>query len=263
MGGVEPMEANRRGLSPSMQLSPRALRIGYLLYFPAMYLFAGVLLGIAALPSALFLFGAWNWVWPRAWPPPLALLALTVSVAWAYFLFGFVLLFVLAGTRAVMRLKGREGSIPVMSLEAATFASYNGLLMAARLTILPWFRNGPLLPLFYRLMGARIGKNVLINTTVVHDCDLLDIGDGAVLGGDACIICHSAEGGRLHRKRVSIGKGATIGQYATILSGVRIGDGAIVGANSVVPKDTVIPPNEVWGGVPAKRIGSRDEQRPL
>lgn len=238
-----------------MQLSRRALEIGYRIYFPAMYLFAGVMLGIAALPSALLL--SWVLSWPLA--GPLKLLALTVSAAWAYFLFGFVLLFVLAGARVAMRFRGKEGSIPIWSLDAAQFASYNGLLMAARLTILPWFRNGPLLPLFYRMMGAKIGKNVIINTTVIHDCDLLEIGDDAVIGGDACIIAHSAERGRIIRKRVKIGKGATIGQYATILSGADIGDGAVVGANSVVPKNAVIGPGEVWGGVPAQRLKRESE----
>lgn len=242
-----------------MELSRRTLEIGYRIYFPVMYLFAGLMLGIAALPSALFLLGVWSWVWPLPWPLPLRLLALTVSFAWAYFLFGFVLLFVLAGARVLMRFKGKEGPIPIWSLDAAQFASYNGLLMAARLTILPWFRNGPFLPMFYRMMGAKIGKNVIINTTVIHDCDLLEIGDDAVIGGDACIIAHSAEKGRIHRKRVKIGKGATIGQYATILAGADIGNGAVVGANSVVPKNTVIPPGEARGGVPARKLKREED----
>lgn len=240
-----------------MQLSRRTLEIGYRIYFPVMYLFAGVMLGIAALPSALFL----SWVLALPFGGVLKMLALTVSAAWAYFLFGFVLLFVLAGARVLMRFRGKEGSIPLWSLDAAQFASYNGLLMAARLTILPWFRNGPLLPMFYRMMGAKIGRNVIINTTVIHDCDLLEIGDDAVIGGDACIIAHSAEKGHLHRKRVHIGKGVTIGQYATILSGAQIGDGAVVGANSVVPKDTVIAPGEIRGGVPARRLNRESDAR--
>ncbi len=240
-----------------MQLSRRTLEIGYRIYFPAMYLFAGVMLGIAALPSALLLS------WVLAWPftGVMKLLALTISAAWAYFLFGFVLLFVLAGARVVMRFKGKEGSIPLWSLDAAQFASYNGLLMAARLTILPWFRNGPFLPMFYRMMGAKIGRNVIINTTVIHDCDLLEIGDDAVIGGDACIIAHSAERGHIVRKRVKIGKGATIGQYATILAGADIGDGAVVGANSVVVKNEVIAAGEVRGGVPARKLNRESDAR--
>ena len=41
-----------------------------------------------------------------------------------------------------------------------------------------------------------------------------------------------------------------------MLKGVTIGDGAIVGANAVVTKD--IPAYEIWAGVPAKLIKSRE-----
>ena len=43
---------------------------------------------------------------------------------------------------------------------------------------------------------------------------------------------------------------------AIVLQGVKIGDGAVVAAGAVVTKD--IPANEVWGGVPAKKIKDRE-----
>jgi acetyltransferase-like isoleucine patch superfamily enzyme len=43
----------------------------------------------------------------------------------------------------------------------------------------------------------------------------------------------------------------------TILPGVRIGEGAVVGAGSVVTKD--LEPFKLYGGVPAKIIGSRNK----
>ena len=52
---------------------------------------------------------------------------------------------------------------------------------------------------------------------------------------------------------VIIKKGASIG--AVILGGVTIGQNTLIAAESVVTKD--IPPYEIWGGVPARRIGKR------
>lgn len=49
-----------------------------------------------------------------------------------------------------------------------------------------------------------------------------------------------------------IGDNVTICTGAKVLGLVRIGNNSIVGANSVVTKD--IPENEVWAGVPAKKI---------
>ena len=50
-----------------------------------------------------------------------------------------------------------------------------------------------------------------------------------------------------------------IGANAIILKGVTIGNGAVIAAGAVVTKS--IPSNEVWGGVPAKKIGQRHEVR--
>jgi len=54
---------------------------------------------------------------------------------------------------------------------------------------------------------------------------------------------------------IVIGKDVWIGFNVVVLKGVTIGDGAIVAAGAVVTKS--IPSYEIWGGVPAKKIGER------
>jgi acetyltransferase-like isoleucine patch superfamily enzyme len=56
-------------------------------------------------------------------------------------------------------------------------------------------------------------------------------------------------------KEIILKEAVWIGANVTILMGVEIGDYAIVGAGSVVTKS--IPSNEIWAGVPAKKIGER------
>lgn len=51
-----------------------------------------------------------------------------------------------------------------------------------------------------------------------------------------------------------------IGPRAIILPDVTIGKGAVVAAGAVVTKD--IPEFEIWGGVPAKKIGERTNKNP-
>ncbi len=46
-----------------------------------------------------------------------------------------------------------------------------------------------------------------------------------------------------------------LGVNVVILKGVHIGRGAIVGAGAVVTQ--TIPEYEIWGGVPARKIGER------
>jgi sugar O-acyltransferase (sialic acid O-acetyltransferase NeuD family) len=73
--------------------------------------------------------------------------------------------------------------------------------------------------------GARIGRNVLINTRAVveHDCQIGDhchIAPGAVLCGG-----------------VSVGEETHVGAGAIVLGGVRLGAGSVVAAGAVVAKD--------------------------
>ena len=59
-------------------------------------------------------------------------------------------------------------------------------------------------------------------------------------------------------KAISIGNDVWLGCNVIVLKGVEIGDGAIIGAGAVVTKS--ILPNEIWAGVPAKKIGERTLQ---
>lgn len=111
-----------------------------------------------------------------------------------------------------------------------------------------------------------IGDRVFMN----HNCSItcaneITIGDNCNLANNIVIVDHDHNIGAsgitdgLNSKAVHIGNNVWIGANATILKGVSIGDGAIVAAGAVVRQD--IPNNEIWGGVPAKKIcnlGERD-----
>lgn len=59
---------------------------------------------------------------------------------------------------------------------------------------------------------------------------------------------------------VEIGDYVFIGPRAIILPNIKIGKGAVVAAGAVVTKD--IPDFEIWGGIPAKKINDRSNQKP-
>lgn len=72
---------------------------------------------------------------------------------------------------------------------------------------------------------------------------------------------HGIEPGKLIRDQIcteasiTIGNNVWIGANAIILKGVTIKDGAVVAAGAVVTKS--ILSNEIWAGIPAKKIGTR------
>lgn len=62
------------------------------------------------------------------------------------------------------------------------------------------------------------------------------------------------------RSPIRIEDDVWLGANVVVLKGITIGRGAIVGAGAVVTKS--IPEFEIWGGVPAKRIGVRPNGLP-
>jgi acetyltransferase-like isoleucine patch superfamily enzyme len=111
----------------------------------------------------------------------------------------------------------------------------------------------PLMRLVYQALGARMGENTY-SAGALLDPPLIELGANCIVGHDAVLFCHAIEGRHFGLSRIRVGDNVTIGAAAIIMPGVQIGDSAIVSAGAVVLKDTRIGPNEVWGGIPAKRI---------
>jgi acetyltransferase-like isoleucine patch superfamily enzyme len=109
-----------------------------------------------------------------------------------------------------------------------------------------------------------IGNRVFIG----NDCDFNC--NSQIIIGDDCLIAanvnfadinHETRMGykineqALNVQPIFIGNDVWIGVNAVILKGVTIGNGAIIAAGAVLNKS--VGPNEIWGGVPARKIGDR------
>jgi non-ribosomal peptide synthetase-like protein len=216
--------------------------------------------GVALVPAVALLS------WASAALPaagPWRLLGLGVAGAAGYFAFGLALVVVLPAVRWLTFARGTPvGRFPYLSTGAWRWASYNALTLILRFAFVNWIRVTPILPFYHRLMGARIGRRVQINTAVVADQNLIEIGDDTVIGGDVTLVCHSAERGHLVTAPVRIGRRVTVGLMAVVFPGCEIGDGAIVAAGAVLSKGTRVGPGEIWAGVPARRIGKKHRDAP-
>jgi acetyltransferase-like isoleucine patch superfamily enzyme len=70
--------------------------------------------------------------------------------------------------------------------------------------------------------------------------------------------CAPADCQRVERSFVRLGRFATVLAGATVLPGVTLGEGAVLAAGAVATRD--IPPWQIWAGVPAKFLRTRDVQ---
>jgi len=109
-----------------------------------------------------------------------------------------------------------------------------------------------------------IADNVFIGSGCEFNIRLrIDIGKDSLIASGCRLVDHDhgTEPGKLMReqhgpeKAIIIGNNVWLGCNVVILKGVEIGEGAVVAAGAVVTKS--ILSGEIWGGVPAKKIGQR------
>jgi len=116
---------------------------------------------------------------------------------------------------------------------------------------LDMLRGTPLLPWALRLLGARIGRGVYLNTTDLTEFDCVRIGDEAELNAWCGPQTHLFEDRVMKIGRVDIGARVTVGARSIILYNTRVGDGVRLGPLSLVVKGEELPPGTAWEGAPA------------
>ena len=99
--------------------------------------------------------------------------------------------------------------------------------------------------------GLKLGKNFDIGTfTYINARYGITINDLVQIGSHCSIYSHSTIDSK--KGSIVLGKNCRIGSHSTIMPNVSIGENSIVAAHSFV--NCNIPQNEIWGGIPAKRI---------
>ncbi|MES2768300.1 MAG: hypothetical protein V4596_04070 [Bdellovibrionota bacterium] len=126
------------------------------------------------------------------------------------------------------------------SLNVIPWYYHNALAQLARYTVLDFVTPTPLNLLFYRMMGMKIGKGVVINTSNISDPCLITLEDYVTIGGSATIFAHYGMKGYLIVDRVHIKKGTTIGLKASVMGDVIIGENVMVTPHTVImPKSRI------------------------
>ncbi len=266
---LDPLASQRGGLAGAFETLMRRFKtlLHIALIMPLYFIGCGII-GLAVAPGVLLVAMSARLTLPFDGVTGLFLQAWLVgaSVVAAIFLSGFLLVLLLPLTNFVLlwggRLKPWRG--PYYSLEAIRWYIHNGITYVLRYTLLELFTPSPIAVLFYRLMGMKIGKGAVINTTALSDPSLISIGEKVTIGGSVTIVAHYGQAGFLILAPVVIEDGATVGLRASIMGGAKIGRNARIMPHSVVLPKTDIPEGEVWGGVPAVKLESvkADSNRP-
>ncbi|MFW6776175.1 Pls/PosA family non-ribosomal peptide synthetase [Nocardioides sp. CPCC 205120] len=118
----------------------------------------------------------------------------------------------------------------------------------------PWFARTvtgtPLLNLWFRSMGAHIGRGVWCDTHWLPEADLVHLHDGATVNAGTVVQTHLFHDRVLTMDRVVLHRGATLGPNSVILPAAELGRHATVGPVSLVMRGESVPGGTVWIGNP-------------
>ncbi|MCY0918511.1 phosphopantetheine-binding protein [Streptomyces sp. H27-G5] len=115
--------------------------------------------------------------------------------------------------------------------------------------------KGPL----WRLLGARIGRELFDDGCGLSERPMVTIGDHCTLNAGSVVQCHSQEDGAFKSDTTTLGSDCTVGVGALVHYGVTLGDGAALAPDSFVMKGETVPRYAYWGGNPARQIGPDDD----
>ncbi|MEI8194671.1 MAG: Pls/PosA family non-ribosomal peptide synthetase, partial [Phycisphaerae bacterium] len=143
---------------------------------------------------------------------------------------------------------------PFVWLSEAVTNLYESLAVP---NLLVFLRGTPFLPWALRLLGAKIGQRVYMDTTDLTEFDCVRIGDESELNGWCGPQTHLFEDRIMKIGLVEIGAQANIGSCSTILYDTHVGDRVTLGPLTLVAKGERLPPDTRWEGTPAASVQKR------
>lgn len=237
---IRGITSERKGSWGAVETFMRSFRnLFFLLLLLTVAIYCIMCLGVAIYPSVL-IFNYFSGL-AGGVPPWFGALIISCSLGLSYVIYGFsvVLVVPIFNLPVLPFVKPMRGNW--FSLETVPWFIHNALTYIARYTFLDLLTPSPLNILFFKMMGMKIGKGVMINSSNISDPCLIQLGDYVLIGGSAHLLAHYGQKGFLVISRTVIKKGVTIGLKASIMGGVEIGERVIIPPHHVVFPKTVIP----------------------
>ena len=173
----------------------------------------GVIIGLAMVPSYLLFIELTSMTEGKG--GLVEAVGICVSLGLGYIIWGVVLLIVCGLMGGLFRIRKEEGRYSLRSFITIQWAfslvSHRVAQIFLGLVVPSFLAN-----LYYRMMGAKVGRGAQLNSMMINDASMVTIGDNVVVGGNAAINAHLVESGEI------------------VLAPVRIGDGALIGGGSIV-----------------------------
>ncbi|MBN9445620.1 MAG: amino acid adenylation domain-containing protein, partial [Bosea sp.] len=128
----------------------------------------------------------------------------------------------------------------------------------AGLVHIKWLQGTPVMRFYWRLLGAKVGRDVIISDYEAGAVDLIEIGDHTTLGSKTTFANAEAVGANLIIGRIKIGKDVYAGSSVVFGHDCVVGDHAEIGDLTPIAPGMQIGEAEIWDGSPARKTGMVD-----
>lgn len=112
--------------------------------------------------------------------------------------------------------------------------------------------GSPFVNLYYRLMGAKIGKNCHVLASSVNCFDLLTLGDNSTVGYHSIVHGAVVENGYLKLGTTTIGERCYVGAQSMLGLNTTMESDSVLEDLSTLPANMTIPAGQYYQGAPAK-----------
>ncbi|MEO0004308.1 MAG: hypothetical protein RLZZ22_2000, partial [Pseudomonadota bacterium] len=113
-------------------------------------------------------------------------------------------------------------------------------------------------PLWYRLLGAKIGRNAEISTAMGLIPDMLTLGDDCFIADAVMLGDEEVDGGWMSVDYTVIGQRSFVGNGAYIPDGTTLPHDVLIGVQSKAPATEQMQPGQTWVGSPGFELPARE-----
>lgn len=116
-------------------------------------------------------------------------------------------------------------------------------------------------PFWYRLLGARVGRDAEISTAQGLVPDLLELGDETFIADAVMLGDEEIDGGWMTLRPTVVARRSFVGNGAFVPDGTVLPENVLIGVHSRAPENTRMHPGDTWLGSPAINLPAREETR--
>jgi non-ribosomal peptide synthetase-like protein len=109
-----------------------------------------------------------------------------------------------------------------------------------------------------RLLGARIGRDVIIGSMTLRVPELITFGDNVSIGNGVNFENARVERGRLILGPITLEDDACVSSYAVLEGNTRVGRRGHLEGQSALADGAAVPDGRIWSGSPARDAGAFD-----